>query len=1746
MTASDTPTAQRDISTLAWVHDELQHALEQAHRSLLRAQRERIDHPGQALSGTALTALAHAAGLTHQVGGALIVLDLVAPARHAEATEAALRHLLQYPAALTAEALDTVARALFSHQDYLRRLLAHQPVGELALWPSYQALTQLAANPRSHPADLAALPPAAALPLVEAPPLHEGSAARTVMERELLAGLRGDAAALRKLTALCLGLAAGARDDARVLWQWAAAFFDGQAAGRIVPDEHSRRIGSRLLARLRGSASADPSALLLRDLQFFCATARPDGGPAPILTQTLSLGGLPAVITDPERLPALGRIDPSWIPQARRRARALHDTWAAVTGGDVGANGLLAEHLAGWSESARQLLPQGDALAAAMDAAVTVHGERPSPELAMEVATTLLCVEAALEDMSFDQRGRAAQFATLAARLTVAAGGETPGPIEPWMEQLYRDASERQTMGSVTQELRAHLAEVEQRLDRVSRQPADRSPLADVPARLAAMRGVFTVLDMGQAAQAVLRMRDDVDDAIRGATDADADARMAHNVSALSLLIDLLAVQPAVAKKLFRFDAVSGRISALMGHVPAAARLAAQQAPSPVPEPPAVVDADAELRQVFFEEARGVLAEGQTALVRLRTRPSDAVALGEMRRAFHTLKGSSAMVGMQTISDAAWACEAVCNVRLEAEPVQAEPALLALAEDALVAFAKAIERPGTTATDAALANLLAQAQQVLAPTPAAESDGALDLTLDLNLQPTTVIDWAATQAVSLSGGRSVAAPADEALSAPPPADLDTGGVDFELDFDTLLTPPPAAPAPEAAPETAPEPVLEPEPELLEDAVPAPVPEPEPLPEPEPELMGRGAEPMRHVGDLRIPIKLFNIFLNEADEQSRRLGTVLAEWVMQPTQPVDGEAERLAHTLGGEAATVGFAPLAEAARWLEKALVAVAAGTTPQAAALLPEVAEAQRRLLHQFAAGFVHPVPPELAARMAAWVAQPPPPKVVPLRAAAVPTAAAPTPLPAEDDLERSPLDALAEPLMAQDALDATLWPVFVPEAQDLLTTMAHHLRQWEDQPSATEPAHAMLRALHTFKGGARLAGAMALGEWAHRLESVVEQGLRRDEPARLAPLQQGVDRLAEAFERLQAGDGTTAPGATEAAQTPRRGVRVHARLLDRMVAQAGEVGVARTHLEAELTRMREGVAELSGNLERLRGQLRELDIQLEAQMISRTPAAPGSHDEGFDPLEMDRFTRAQELTRMLVESVEDVGTVQRGLREAILASEDQLVQQGRLTRGLQDDLLRARMLEFDTLSERLYRVVRQAAKESGKQVRLHLEGGHVEIDRGVLDRMAPAFEHLLRNAVVHGIERSALRESLHKDPVGTIEVRLRPSGNEVLIEVQDDGGGLDLARIAERARQNGWLAGDARPTEAELTQLIFRPGFSTVSEVSELAGRGVGMDVVRTEVAALGGRVDVTSTGGQGTRLQLVLPLSTAITQVVPVRSGRWQLALPAMLIEQVVQVPAVLYEATRRDHQLAVDGTLLPLWPLATLLGDAPPPLPGEGAQTTVLVVRSADQRVALQVDAALPREEVVVKNLGPQLARLPALSGVYLRPDGRAVPIYHPLALAGLYGEAAHRAAAAGERAPGAADDGDRSPAPVVLVVDDSLTVRRVTQRLLEREGWRAVLARDGEDALAQLAALTAQGQPPVAVLSDIEMPRMDGFELLRTLRADAATAGLPVVMITSRIAERHREQAMALGASAYLGKPYQESELLALVKEYAARS
>ena len=1957
----DLDLAANDLGPLAWVLDELRKSLETASAALRRFVRDANLARGSDMASVDDGQLRIARQQLHQAVGALEMVGMAAPAHMLRGMEAAVQKFVERPELCSEAASAKIERAGFALTEYLEGLLLGKPMSAVALFPQYRDAQELAGADRIHPADLWALDwrwvepqtPAVEQTLVYDP------AVRSRMDHGVLSLVKsGDGKAARDLVTLSLGLAASqtARQP-RIFWKIASGYFEALAQALLPTDIYVKRAASRILMQYASLAKGEVtvSDRLAQDLVFFCSQAVPARAPdAPALTAVRQAWTLNRFKPVDYQVSHFGRFDPLLLAQARKRIATAKETWSALSGGDANKIKPVGEQFHLVTDSLIKLHPPSAPLAEALKAAIeaVVRSARaPGAELAMEVATAILYLEAAFEDLDPTDAQLAARTARLAQRLDGVRQSGQAQPLETWMEELYRRVSDRQTMGSVVGELRTTLGELEKLLDNFFRNPKDKGPLRNAPTHLSQMRGVLSVLGLDQASQAVLRMREAVEEMLVDEVDeekaraAGTFDKLGNNLGALGFLIDMLNYQPALAKKLFVYDDHTGELRPLMGRAAhslgdadagvslgddmlsqevasvvggadaatgaaglsakldtlaghaalaghsgmahaareasaavsaqdstaasaALTELAAVAHPAAAPAlvaatAPATEDFDEEdIRDIFLEEAREVVQNGLAALATLSANPSDLAELTTLRRAFHTLKGSSRMVGLTEFGEAGWAMEQVLNAWL-AEQKPASDDLRTLAADAMRGFGFWVEDIAAAkdgAWKASQFRISADAMRTeqrlvalefpanIAPAVAdeapAESFDGFDLALEqapvqvLDLPQETLVPIdvpeVAPQAVSppteaalpdFSFDELEPVPAAEPSAEEIPADL---AADFGFDFgDTPAAPPVTIEGIDLAglaevsdvQRRAAQPSLDlPQNDFSLSGLMgelAPLPEATPFVELESALAD---EQVKVIGSLRIGIPLYNVYLNEADEWSRRLETEVSEWALELNQPVPDSTVGLAHALAGSSATVGFDALSEVARALESALghTQLLAYGTPQHGQAFVAAAEEIRRLLHQFAAGFLKGADASVTVALQQLHDIEIPKRAEQAEqeeiarsgfgsldvAAPVPAAFAHEPIAPAAAMVIAPftagvprnLDDEHDAIDVADVIDPDLFPIFEEEAGELLPQLGGALRQWVARPENRGARDEVLRALHTLKGSARLAGAMRLGEMSHRMESEIEEfGLEGVKLSDLDPLLQRLDAMQANLDQLRATGGAPAsseqaaladvpadlpappmeqeaskvqaPAATAGATPPaprnaialpatstlapmrqasNQQVRVRSQLLDRLVNQAGEVMITRSRLEAELKQLRASLTDLSGNLDRLRSQLRDIELQAESQMQSRLAQSKDTA-AGFDPLEFDRFTRVQELTRMMAESVNDVATVQRNLQRTVEATEDDLIAQARQTRELQRDLLRTRMVEFEGISDRLYRVVRQASKETGKQVKLDITGGSIEMDRGVLDRMTPAFEHLLRNCVAHGIETPEARTKAGKEPTGTIVIGLSHEGNDVSVQFEDDGAGLDIARIREKAMQQGMIQPGQELSDQDAANLIFMPGFSTASQVTELAGRGIGMDVVRSEVNALGGRIETRTQAGKGTSFKLVLPLTTAVTQVVMIRSGTLAVGVPANLVELVRRAPAKEVQQAYNTGSYEFGGETLPFFWSGALLQASQRSTEPQGKTLPVVIFRSAAQRIALHVDEVLGNQEVVVKNLGPQLARLPGLAGMTVLASGAVVLIYNPVALTTVYGDVARRLSAdhaqpemleqAGMRMPSLTPEAPQIP--LVLVVDDSITVRRVTQRLLQREGYRVALAADGLLALAKLAE-----ELPAVVLSDIEMPRMDGFDLARNIRGDVRLAKLPIIMITSRIAEKHREHARELGVDHYLGKPYSEEELLSLVKHY----
>ncbi|HEY9201478.1 MAG TPA: Hpt domain-containing protein [Gammaproteobacteria bacterium] len=602
--------------------------------------------------------------------------------------------------------------------------------------------------------------------------------------------------------------------------------------------------------------------------------------------------------------------------------------------------------------------------------------------------------------------------------------------------------------------------------------------------------------------------------------------------------------------------------------------------------------------------------------------------------------------------------------------------------------------------------------------------------------------------------------------------------------------------------------------------------------------------------------------------------------------------------------------------------------------------------------------------------------------------------------------------------------------------------------------------------------------------------------------------------------------------------VRVRSDLLNELVNHAGEVSVYHARMGQQISNFSFNLSEMAQTVVRLRDQLRQLSIETEAQILSRYEKETDQYDQHFDPLEMDRFSTMQQISRSLQETVGDIESIKDILAEEVRDSETLLLQESRVSTELQEGLMRTRMVHFGGLASRLRRIVRQTARELGKEVELEIIGETAEVDRTVLDRIIAPLEHMLRNAVSHGIEQPAERVAAGKSDTGHLNITVDREGGDVVIIVKDDGKGIDATAIRAKAIEKGMIKAEDAVSDHDVLQYIMQPGFSTAEKVTQISGRGVGMDVVDSEIKQLGGVLEIDTVRGKGTTFTVRLPLTLAINHALLVNVGEEIYAVPLNSIEGVVRLSGPelqqFYDSGESHYQFA--GSEYELKHLGRLLTGQQPDYSRSGQLFPLLLARAGDQRIALHVDELIGRREIVVKPVGQQINSVRGISGATILGDGRVVLILevNALLLGGSIISLSEAEAAEADQQASSPVEEEREK--IVMVVDDSITIRKVTERMLARHNMKVITAKDGVDAVSQL-----QEVMPDVMLLDIEMPRMDGYEVATHVRNDERLKDLPIIMITSRSGSKHRDKAMEIGVNKYLGKPYQEDDLMQNIYE-----
>jgi chemosensory pili system protein ChpA (sensor histidine kinase/response regulator) len=1266
--------------------------------------------------------------------------------------------------------------------------------------------------------------------------------------------------------------------------------------------------------------------------------------------------------------------------------------------------------------------------------------------------------------------------------------------------------------------------------------------------------------------------------------------------------LDLLEKLPIV--KVERAAPAPARPADAPAAPPAAAAPAAPEAaakPKPAAKRPSVMEvdedrSDPELVELFIEEAKEEIANIQRHLPAWTENLQNSEALIALRRSLHTLKGSGRMVGAQLIGEFSWSLENLLN-RLINQTLETTPPMVAFVGEATKALPPLIEQLETGLPPKVDVHLLMKQAEAFAegdpdaesltgqslrvpalevpaePEPAAGMDPVLaDIFVKEMRGHVEVIRkyLAAAEArpephlveeplyrachTLLGSGRMAGFEPAMALAGPmaehlrrhfdagtgltnaglaalrtAAAEIDTMAAAIverrEYSLDPALPARMEALAEGASMQTAPA-IEHTVPELvLPRAVepePAPVePEPtavakEPTGAPAPALVAQPSAPAA-VAAASFDPEIAAIFAEEAAEILDNAELALGAIRQKPEPAATVELQRLLHTLKGGARMAGVVSMGDLSHALETLLERLADGRlqpTAESLDLVQRSLDQLQQMRDAIDAGREVAPAPSLVTQLEGVGSAP---SGAP---AAAPPATAPAPPAGSTPTPRAPVASEdAPPSAMPPRIVETEDPAFM-EATGVIELTAADIEELE---SIELPALDDAAALADDEVADPTVEEAFVVEEPTIIEDsgVIEQLSVETAPAPPPPVPAV---HAEAPAPQPAADLRS----TERAET----ARVDAGLLDALLNGAGEINIFQSRITQQMSSIEFHLGELGATVSRLRDQLRKLEAETEAQILHRHQDDVAT-DGGFDPLELDRYSTIQQLSRALAESANDVASINELLNGLTNETETLLTQQARVTAELQNGLMQTRMVPFQRHVTRLARIVRQACADTGKAAELIVEGENSEIDRQVLESMLPPFEHLLRNAVAHGIEDAATRKKRGKPDSGKVFLKIKREGSEVIIEVADDGGGLDLQAIRRKAYEKGLLDENQKVTDDQAMELILQPGFSTAGEVTHTAGRGVGMDVVDNEVKKLGGSMRIESMAGQGTRFLIRLPYTLAITHALIVNVGDETFALPLPTVEGITRLSRekILRHLTEDEPKLDYGGITYRIQHLGSLVGAAPSALPEDENAVSLVLIRAGESSTALLMDSLEGSREIVVKTLGPHIASVAGVTGATILGDGRVIMILDPGTLV--------RAQRATDTVATVAPPVTERP-PTALVVDDSITMRRVTQRLLERRGVRVLTARDGLDAITVL-----QEHEPDIILLDIEMPRMDGYQFATHVRNDAKVKHLPIIMITSRSGEKHRAKAIEIGVNDYLSKPYQESQLVAAIEALLGR-
>ncbi|OAM53174.1 hypothetical protein A7981_07135 [Methylovorus sp. MM2] len=1757
-----------DIGPLTWVKDEIDQALKSVLDNLATVAANPEDVANLKFSQTHL----------YQVSGALDMVGLEGCKRFCAEIETLASKLEKKTVPYSPEAIVALETAIKTLSAYLKDLLDGGADQSLKLYPALQALTAIQDEPAGAnelffpdtsirvPKDLPSEQIAE-----EALPKYLAEQ-RRLLQKSLLSWLRSQSNdALDNLRTALENVQLVQQQAVRKTFWWVAtAFPDVLSQPEFSDNRHVKRLCRRIDQQLRSLADGSnrASGNLLRDLLYFIAVA---GERTERIAKVRDVFELESLLPDAGAsvvsLIEIGEEEMAQVATLRDSFDTLKDLWGKLS--ETKNTKVLDEfsNLVTEIFSSSQELTHGAVIEmiGSLYEIVTVighDGSRLSDILLMEVASGLTLLEDALRDYA-QLSATATQNLNAHAYLLqdIASGVETQQS-----SQTTKLASD--VLAAVTKQIKDALEITEQALDTFFRNPADASVLSTVDKPILDVVAAFDMLDLPvptATAKASLKLIEHFRESAK-APDQGLFELVAESLSMLGFYVEEMPrVRPeskaVLEANLLRLDEQLALIGLPLEALPVSQEaLDVAEVPDTVDdvaseqfvevpieavetEKATVIDRafDADFLDIFLTEAEEVLANIAQNLQALRVNATDKDALVEVRRGYHTLKGSGRTVGLNALGEVGWAVEQLLNLVMErdAAPTAEQLAFIEKTTAAFAEWVAKLREHAEVEVDSLPWQQEAESlkSEAKASKPAKVSEevvigGTYKISRGLfNIFMTEADEH---MAALLAGVADISLerqskPSDDTRRAAHTLASNAGTTGFtaisvlsrELEFwldehQGYWTPKTRT--------------------LYESVVTA--------------LNNM----LLKAKQLRQPKQILSLIsaLREATAQAGEITSIATDL------PQVTEAEAVEGTVAVEVIeTEAEALPSEGFSVEEIVLEAPAVEAEIEEARVLADVEEVNLESLPDSALSEPDSAEPVHSDLVNSELVSPEPevieadgPEEEPVVSEALMI----------DEIVETTLKVVQPTIIAQAALDASiqdeLFTMFVEEARELVPIVGNELRAWRAVPVETEHPDEIQRALHTLKGSARMAGQSALADTVHGMEDHVMRGLKSkdiDFDTLFVDLDQigslledavnkasGIDQVEEPDNSVSTdkADEKAAVKVAKAKPTrvPERAtqyLRLREDTLDRLINEAGEISIARSRMEREVLSFKQFSSDLTESVHRLRNQLREMEIEAESQLQSRL-AYLQEVSETFDPLEFDRFTRLQELTRMMAESVNDVSTIQLGLLQNMDETEAALQQQNRMNRELQHGLMDVRMVPFSLISERLQRIVRQTSRELEKQVELVIEGESVAIDRSVLEKIGAPLEHLLRNAVAHGMETPAQRKKARKPVVGTIVLKVLRENDEIVLTVTDDGAGINLDRVRTKAIENGLFTADQQPNEQALLSVIFEPGFSTATTITQIAGRGVGLDSVRSDITALGGRIDVNNAPRKGAVFSIYLPVTLSVSQVVMVRAGHKVFAIPSVMIEQAQKIKQEELAAAYASGELTWSGREYPLYFLSRLVGDGSHAYE-EQRYTPVLLLRSGTYHIALHVDEIMESVEVVMKQIGPQLARVPGIVGATVMGDGKIVLIVNPVQLAN------RELLAIGSVHVSTVTAAPVDTTPSILVVDDSLTMRKVLGRLLERENYKVTTAKDGMDALQVL-----QEMVPDIILTDIEMPRMDGFELVRNIKADERLVDIPLIIISSRTAEKHQNHAQELGVNAFLGKPVQDDELIAQVSSLLAQT